>query len=390
MAWKVDPWGIGLVALVFVLPAALNLCLWRRDRVVARRLALTRGDVLRLKLPAGQALRVSFLVAAWNERDTVSRCIEAVLGLSYPDVQLVICAGGSDGSYEVAGRYRGERVTVLGQRPGEGKQRSLQRCLERATGSVLYLIDADCLIDDQAFYGVLAPIVEEGAEAVTGSFYASLPEQIEHPFVLYQCALRAYAAAFLPADGRGLLGGNCALRRDVLEGIGGFDTDVRTGTDYELAKRLLRDGRRIRYQVNSTIRSEFPESLRGYARQQARWIRNVVLHGLRFHAYGEVAACLRTSSIGLGMLLLPLLWAAASLADLRLSGLELLPAATWCAGFLYAALARLRYLHFAKIWLDLRCPLPHFPRVAAYLLLDFLAWSLPLAEYAFKPLRTRW
>ena len=57
--------------------------------------------------------RVSFLVAAWNEAGMIERCLRAVAGLSYPDVELVLCAGGSDGTFALAARYAGDKLRVI-------------------------------------------------------------------------------------------------------------------------------------------------------------------------------------------------------------------------------------------------------------------------------------
>ncbi len=383
-AWLVVFLVMSLLAL------ALNLRLLRRDRRRATQLRMMLRRIPVLETTAGNAPRVSFLVAAWNENAVIRRCIEAVLDLAYPNYELILCAGGEDVSYAIAAQYRGDRAVILEQKAGEGKQHSLQRCLENATGEIIYLIDADCLITDTVFAWTLAPIINAGEQAVSGSLYTPFPEQLGNPFVFNQCITRAYSAAHQPAYITGLLGGNCAVRRDTLEQAGAFKTAIKTGTDYDLAKRLVQNGVRIKYEVNASIQSQFPTRVKEYFRQQARWVRNVTLHGLRFHAYGEVLSCLRTSLVGCGMLLIPCLALPLAFGPSMLFQTGMALIAGWIFAIFYALFSRLRYLGFARAWLGFQPPLRILPYLFAFLWIDFLAWTIPLGEYAFKPLRERW
>lgn len=386
----VSPLSI-LVALAasIALPATLNLWLWHRDRRRAERLAAGERPIAPFAKHE-PAPRVSFLVAAWNEADMIDRCIEAVEQLTYPDLELVLCAGGSDGTFALAARHLDARVKVIEQQPGEGKQHALQRCLEASTGSIVYLIDADCIIIDETFRQCMAPILREGEAVVTGSFYWPLPEQLENPFVVSQTVSRAYTAAVQPKYGPGLLGGNCVMRREALIQAGAFSNSVRTGTDYDLAKRLLANGQRIRHIARAWIHSELPTTYGAYFRQQARWIRNVVVHGVSYHDYGLVISSASTSIVGLVMLfVLPFaLWLTFMHGYLELSGqcLTLL----WLLAFFHALFARVRYQLFTAQWFGVS-EMKRVPwQLPVFLLLDFTAWSLPLLEYPFQSLRVRW
>ncbi|HUW13260.1 MAG TPA: glycosyltransferase, partial [Anaerolineae bacterium] len=122
---------------------------------------------------------------AWNEAANIGPCIESVLGLRYPHVELVVCAGGDDGTLSSARRYANSAVMVLEQYPGEGKQRALQRCFEQCSGDIIFLTDADCLLDDDSFERVVAPVASGTEEVATGS-WRPLDTQLRNPFVLYQ------------------------------------------------------------------------------------------------------------------------------------------------------------------------------------------------------------
>lgn len=376
-----------LIPTIVLLPLILNLLQWRRDFERIHKLAASRKNISPQDL-AG-ATRVSFLVAAWNEEPTVQYCIEAILRLNYPNLELVLSAGGADDTWRIASQFRDPQLILLEQRTGDGKQKSLQQCLEKATGEIIYLVDADCLITDSAFAQILSPILNRNEQAVTGSPCTPFPEQREIPFVVSQCASRVYTSICQSEYCSGLLGANSAIRREALEQAGGFDAGIRTGGDYDLGKRLLRQGTRIRYEVEATFPIKFHSEVRPYLRQQSRWLRNAVIHGLRFRAYREVASCLFTSLLGLVMLVLPCLVALAMFLGVS-SVIVRISAAVWAAGIWNVFLSRLRYLKVAAFWLGIRVSWRVLTGLPLFLLIDFVAWSIPLVQYSWKNWRERW
>jgi cellulose synthase/poly-beta-1,6-N-acetylglucosamine synthase-like glycosyltransferase len=185
------------------------------------------------------------------------------------------------------------------------------------------------------------------------------------------------------------LGANSAILRQAVEQAGGFNAALRTGGDYDLGKRLLRQQKRVRYEVEASFPIEFHTDVRGYLRQQARWIRNVAVHGLRFGAYREVASSLSCSLVGFAMLLLPCLALMLAFSGISATAARLF-AAVWTCAFLQGFLSRLRYLRVAERWLGVRFPRRMVAWIPLFLLIDFVAWAIPLIQYPSRALRERW
>jgi len=358
-----------------VVVAAWNWWKWRQDRALALKLRDHKPEPVHLAATP----KVSVLVAAWNEADMIREHIESFLRLRYPNKELILCAGGKDNTYKMAREYAREQVVVLEQRPGEGKQQALQRCLEQASGEIISLTDADCLLSDEAFDRTLAPIVNEG-EVVTTGTCRPLPQQLPSPFVHHQWFTDLYGWSHQTGYVNGVLGRNAALRRDVLSVIGEFRAQVRTGTDYHLGKQVLSEGYRIRYVPESVVETQYAEKIGDYWHRQTRWLRNVVMHGLRFGAYGEVVQCLIPSVIGVLMLTGPLagLW----LGRVALMG--------WLLVWAHVLLSRLRYIRFGELATGQAIAFEGYLRLPAYAIADFGIWALTLLQYPFKGWRTRW
>jgi cellulose synthase/poly-beta-1,6-N-acetylglucosamine synthase-like glycosyltransferase len=365
----------GVAALV-----AYNLRQWRRDRALAVALRTAREDS---SPPVADTPRVTVLVAAWNEADLIERHVESLLALRYPNLEYVLCAGGTDDTYRLASRYERPGVVVLEQRSGEGKQAALRRGLQHASGDVIFLTDADCLLDDDSFERTVAPIVAGEAEATSGGSRPLTAQLASSVLATYRWSADAYANAHAPRDGEGLFGRNAAVSRAALAAAGDLRADVATGTDYHLAKSLLASGLRIRQVAESQVATRYPESVPAYLRQQRRWLRNLMVHGWRFRAYHEVAVTLRSSLIGLGMLALP--------AALPLAGRGLL--VLWLLALLNSAAGKVRYLAFAASVernANRRVIAAGWASALPLSLVEFVVWAAPLIDLLVPSWRRKW
>ncbi len=239
--------------------------------------------------------RVSVLVPGWKAANDLPPFMEAFRALTHPNLQLVLCVGGPDGSLELARRLAPDHV-VLEQRPGEGKQKALERSLEESDGDVILLTDIDCRLTDDVVQALLGTLHASGGAAVTG---ASMPlrAQLSIPLVRshYATEVATLPGRAEPVDG--LLGRSAAVRRDALKGTRAFSVPAPSGTDYTLAKVLAQAGHRITFAPGPRIESEYPDTVRVYAHKQARWLRNAYLLGRRYGAEQEVRAVQRTLAV---------------------------------------------------------------------------------------------
>lgn len=323
--------------------------------------------------------RVSVLLPAWNEGPIVERAIEAFQGLSYPNRELLVCAGGSDGTYERALRAAdAERTRVVEQTSDMNKQAALNACLEEARGDVLYLVDGDCVLDDETWNAALRPVVE-GDETVVAGTSRPLDEQWGRLLPTYQHVKEEYERARRPRYVRGLLGRNAVVSRAAMDELGAFDESIRAGTDYNLAKRLLDAGHEIRFVPNSRVRTRYPTSVGTYFAQQSRWLRNVFFLGRRWGEAAEARTTLVTCTVGAGMLLVPLVgvaWLPLLLAWLGLVG--------------YGVSARFRWvLFFGSTHAR---PVPFAVAVASVglMFVEFAAWTYAGIELALPHRRRKW
>lgn len=354
-----------------------NWWLWRHERAL-----LTRKTTV-APPPSFETWatrpRVSVLVAAWNEADQIECHIRSFLELRYPNKELILCAGGDDGTYDLARRTASSGVIVLEQRPGEGKQRALQQCLARSDGDIIVLTDADCLFSDDAFLRLIEPIVLGEAQVVTG---VSEPKkhQLSNSLVQYQWFRDRVWSFTLPRSVDGVLGRNCALVRGVVEKIGAFEQPVRTGTDYFLSRLLVRAGYAIRAVPESRIATDYPETPRTYLQMWRRWNKNLLIHGLRFRAWNDVRGILTASVLSIVILLTPF-------------STPILGRVAWLVSLLLFSTATTNRLRRHLLGAQLTGEKPSWRvllQLSFYTCLDMVAALLALRDSLDPKLRTRW
>ncbi|MDI9632161.1 MAG: glycosyltransferase [Acidobacteriota bacterium] len=119
--------------------------------------------------------RLSIVVPVYNERYLVEACMERVAAVTVPgidEIELVVVDDGStDGTAEVLDRLAArwpERMRLLRQ-PNGGKGAALQTGIAAATGDFIVFQDADLEYDPRDLPALVAPLLEDAADAVYGS-----------------------------------------------------------------------------------------------------------------------------------------------------------------------------------------------------------------------------
>jgi len=362
--------GVTIFGTGIAVAGAFNCWLWRSD--CARALRLKTRTAMPVYLQATP--RVTILVAAWNEAGIIAEHVWSVSTLRYPNKEYVLCAGGPDGTFAIAYRTAAEWMTVLRQEAGEGMQGALCRALSRATGDIIFLTDADCLLTDNAFERTLAPLINEG-EAVACGTSEPLPTQKGDPFVLDRWFKEIYVQAREGSYVGGLRSVNAALTRQALRAGGDLQAHVTSGIDYYLSKQVLGRGYRIRFVRDSIVPTEYEGSVLAFGQRQSRWLWNVIVHGWYFRAYREVASCVLTSVIGLAMLV------GGAIAVWQ-GGAVL---AGWSVIYLHVLASRIRYMRFGELMSGLR--FPAYYRLPVTILFDFGIWSLAVLRHLVPRVR---
>jgi cellulose synthase/poly-beta-1,6-N-acetylglucosamine synthase-like glycosyltransferase len=227
-------------------------------------------------------------VAAWNEAAYLPNFLDSYSALTYPHKELILCVGGSDHSYDLAQQWQGAPITLLAQQQGEGKYCALQRGLQQAKGAIIYLTDADCVLDEASFQQIIAPMIAEQETVVTGGF-RPLNAQLGKPFVVAQWMMErgGQIQSIIQPPGQPsyisyILGANCALARSTLVTSWRNTLENAIGEDIYLALQVSRMGQRIRFCPESNIQTRYPLRISDYILRRSRGHRSWLLHHYQF------------------------------------------------------------------------------------------------------------
>jgi glycosyltransferase involved in cell wall biosynthesis len=116
-------------------------------------------------------VRVSFLVPAYNEAATIVEVLERVSALDVEKQIVVVDDGSSDGTGDLAERWRDGRadVVVIRQESNRGKGAAIRTAIPHADGEIAVIQDADLEYDPTDVPALIEPIERGVADVVFGS-----------------------------------------------------------------------------------------------------------------------------------------------------------------------------------------------------------------------------
>jgi glycosyltransferase involved in cell wall biosynthesis len=122
---------------------------------------------------------LSVLIPVFNEKATVLELLRRVEAAEIPAAKQIIIVddGSTDGTRELL-KGVGARATIVLHERNRGKGAALRTALERATGDIVIVQDADLEYDPADYPGLLVPILDGRADVVYGSRFLGGPHRV--------------------------------------------------------------------------------------------------------------------------------------------------------------------------------------------------------------------
>jgi glycosyltransferase involved in cell wall biosynthesis len=115
-------------------------------------------------------MKLSVLMPAYNEIHTLERVLDAVLATPQEKEVILVDDGSADGTRELIQQLgRREGVTAILHERNQGKGAAVRTALEKATGDVVIIQDADLEYDPNDYAKLLEPIEAGESDVVYGS-----------------------------------------------------------------------------------------------------------------------------------------------------------------------------------------------------------------------------
>ena len=129
---------------------------------------------------------LSVLIPAYNERATVEELVSRVQSVAIDKEIIVVDDGSTDGTREILERLAEDdpTLTLILQPHNQGKGAAIRRAIDRATGRITIIQDADLEYDPEDYHALIQPILEGWTRVVYGS-RARHPDN-EYPLDLFR------------------------------------------------------------------------------------------------------------------------------------------------------------------------------------------------------------
>jgi len=204
----------------FLVTVLLNIAYFRRATKAAR---ITSGPL------------VSVIVPARNEEAAIARCVKSLLAQEYADYEVIVVDDQStDGTAQIVSELAAHdaRLRLVSGAPLPdgwlGKPHALSQGAAVARGEILILTDADTSHGPKSVSWAVTNLQDHHADMLSGYLdqeYGSLGETVIVP-TMYAAMLLVPFYLLLRSKSPQLafaIGQYVAIRRDALEGVGGYD-----------------------------------------------------------------------------------------------------------------------------------------------------------------------
>ncbi|MEK6935540.1 MAG: glycosyltransferase [Nanoarchaeota archaeon] len=218
--------------------------------------------------------KVSVIIPAYNEENTIEKTIKSILASDYPKEKLeviIIDDGSKDNTFKTARKYESSFVRVYSQK-NQGKGAALNFGLKKCHGEIFFSMDADTRVDSNSLKSMVRYFKDEKIMSVTPSMLIETPKNILQRIQYTEYILGLFLRktfAFLNAI-HITPGAFSAYRMSFIKEYGGYDVGNVT-EDLELALRIQFNGYRIENDSNALVYTIAPSKFSHLLKQRRRW-----------------------------------------------------------------------------------------------------------------------
>jgi len=195
--------------------------------------------------------KASVIVAVYNAQATVRECLASLLQLDYPASHLeLLCVdnGSTDATPRLLAEYDG-KVRLL-HRSFRGPAAARNHGVRHATGEVVALTDADCVVDPSWLRNLVVPLQDPQVGIVGGRILSRRPCNMIEAFGEQ---IHDHGRAMNEFNPPYVITMNWASRLDVFTRLGLFNEALLRSSDVDCAYRMVQAGYRLVYEPTAIV-----------------------------------------------------------------------------------------------------------------------------------------
>ncbi len=182
-------------------------------------------------------MKVSIVTVVYNCVDTISGCIESVLGQDYDDIEYIVVDGASkDGTIDVVRKYE-DRISKFVSEKDKGIYDAMNKGIKMATGDVVGILNADDFFYSNDTISKIAQAFKNDhkldATIADIVFVNENNDRILRHYSAKKWRPTKFAWGFMPPHP------SFFCKRHLFDELGYYKTDYKIAADYELLIRYL-------------------------------------------------------------------------------------------------------------------------------------------------------
>lgn len=227
---------------------------------------------------------ISVIVAARNEEQNISSCIESLLKLEYPSEKLeliIINDRSTDDTGQIIKSYAEKNPSLIymetepSQSRLKGKTGALNQAIGKSKGEIIFTTDADCVVKPSWLKEMVRYFDDK--TGVVNSYTIVEPKNLYHGFQSFDWLYLLTIAS--GADGinnqLSCVGNNMSYRRKAYDEVGGYEKVKFSVTEDFMLLKTIRDNTKwkVKFPVDEKImNTTLPcGDLKELYRQKKRW-----------------------------------------------------------------------------------------------------------------------
>ena len=204
------------------------------------------NDVLKSSLPAvldnSITQKISVVIPTYNYADFISEAVESVLAQTFPVFEIIVVDDGSNDNTEEIIKQFGDKVKYIKQRNG-GVCAARNNGVENAGGDFIAFLDADDVWFPEKIEKQMAKFAEDTKIGLVHCRMREFDTESGETMRLHLEGEEGWVADGLLLLDKTIIigcGGSIIVRRKAFETVGGFDTNLKVGEDWDFCYRIAR------------------------------------------------------------------------------------------------------------------------------------------------------
>ncbi|MGE5309259.1 MAG: glycosyltransferase [Deltaproteobacteria bacterium] len=221
---------------------------------------------------------ISVAVAVKNGQATIRRCVESLLALDWPRVEIIVVDDGSTDATAAELRGFAGKIKVISNAVSQGPSRARNEAAKLARGEYIAFTDGDCIVPADWLRELMECFADHPDAAGAGGSQAVPDDDSDFARDLagFMSAL-GFMTDYLHSSRSGIAevehnpSCNVMYRRSLYLEEGGFLEGLWPGEDVEFDRRLRVKGHRLYFNPGARVFHYRPRDIRAFRRAMVRY-----------------------------------------------------------------------------------------------------------------------